>query len=139
MIDDAGLPLEAEFLFENVDGAQALFRGQGVLLGGIDVGVVEPLLAPRAFGEGLPAVEGVFHVGDGVLDLQNGDVLVRIHPLKVVRKLFRRSAGAALNDQARGPPFGRRLPRACEDAFLDLDVVAEDGLDRFGDGHALAV
>src|SRR5208282_5023172 len=113
--DGAGLALKLQFFFKNIDGMRPLFPRHGVVLGGIDIGVVEALAAARPLDEGLPVAEGLGKVGSRGLDFDDFDLLVGVTPLEMPGELARCRAAATLDNHGSGPCF---LPRAALIRFM---------------------
>ena len=107
--DGAGLSLEAQFLFQDLDAVVPLLKRHDVIFGRVDVDVIKALRAARTLGQGLPVPEGLVEIGRQGLEFENIDHLVGVAPLKVLGELFRSGAAAALDNHGPGPSF---LPSA---------------------------
>ena len=107
--DGAGLALKLQFFFEDIDGTPPLFRRHGVILRGIDIGVVKAFEAARPLAEGLPVAEGLGKVAHRGLEFEDVNLVVGVKSLEVPCELGWSATAATLDDHGPGP---RCLPSA---------------------------
>lgn len=72
-----------------------MLAGHGVIGMGVDIGVVEPLLAPRPGRQQLHVGKGLGEIlGGDALEFEDLDMLVGVAPLKMLRQLGRGRPGS---------------------------------------------